>query len=97
MSFFNSRTERFDRYASEASLVVTDGDKSFLKVLSRDEFQRSDAIGVFHRIMEREHLEAIGNRIHGLRQWYTDDSETLGRLPKIPRGVSVTILKRRAA
>jgi len=97
MCFFNSRTEKFDRYTSAVSLVVADGDKSFLKILGQTEFQRTDVIGVINRIIERDDLEAVGNRIYGLRQWYKDDPDTLGRLPSVPRGISILILKRRTA
>lgn len=97
MSFFNSRTEQFDRYSSEAALVIADGDKSFLKNLGRFEFKRSDVIGVIHRIIERADLEAVGNRINALRQWYSDDSETLDRLSPVPQGISIMVLKRRTA
>ena len=95
MSFFNSRTERFDRNTSAISLVVADGDKSFIKVLGRSEFQRTDVIGVISRVLARDDLEAVGNRIQGLRQWYTDDEDTLDRFSSVPRGISVKILKRR--
>ena len=53
MSFFNSRTERFDRYSSNPSLVVADGDKTFLKILGNPHFQRSDVIGVINRVIDR--------------------------------------------
>lgn len=95
MSFFNSRTERFDRNTSAISLVVTDGDKSFIKVLGQTEFQRTDVIGVISRVLSRDDLEAVGNRIQGLRQWYTDDEESLDRFSSVPRGIGVKILKRR--
>jgi len=95
MSFFNSRNERFDRNTSAVSLVVADGDKSFIKVLGRSEFQRTDVIGVISRVLARDDLEAVGNRIQGLRQWYTDDEDTLDRFSSVPRGISVKILKRR--
>lgn len=95
MTFFNARTEQFDRRSSGSALVVADGDGGFLKMLGRPEFQRSDVIGVIHRTVERDHLEAVGNRMLGLRQWYAEDSEMLSRLTPTPRGISVLILKRR--
>jgi hypothetical protein len=94
-TFYNARTEKLDRRASAPALVVSDSDTSFLKVLSEEEFQRSDVIGVFHRTMERDHLEAIGNRMLGLRQWYAEDSEMLTQLQSVPRGISVLIISRR--
>jgi len=66
-------------------LVIADGDASFLRVLNRPEFQRSDVIGVFHRTCDRDNLELLGNRITDLRQWYVDDAETLGAMPRAPR------------
>jgi hypothetical protein len=95
MSFFNSRTERFDRNTSAISLVVVDGDKSFIRVLGRSEFQRTDVIGVISRVLARDDLEAVGNRIQGLRQWYTDDEDSLHRFSFVPRGIGVKIIKRR--
>ncbi|BBO80430.1 hypothetical protein DSCO28_09960 [Desulfosarcina ovata subsp. sediminis] len=95
MTYFNSRTERFDRYSSTPSLVVADGDKSFIKLLGRTEFQRSDVIGVIDRIMDRTDLEAVGNQMNAQSQWYTDDFETIEKLPSVPRGISVRVLKRR--
>ena len=97
MNYFNARTEQFDRQASAPALVVADGDASILKTLRLSAFQRSDVIGAVHRTMERGQLEAIGNRVHGLRQWYAEDYGMLGRLPAAPRGISVLILVRGAS
>lgn len=96
MSFYNPRTEHFDHYTSTPSLTIVDGDKTFLKILGRPEFQRSDIVAVIHRVMEREDLEALGNRIQSLRQWYRDDPEVLRGLPSIPQGISVTVVTRRS-
>lgn len=95
MSFFNSRTGSFDLNASEISLVVADGDKSFVRALGLPAFQRSDVIGVISRVLGRDDLEAVGNRIQGLRQWYTDDKEAIGKLPSVPKGISLKVFKRR--
>lgn len=95
MTFYNSRNECFDRYSSTPSIVVADGDKSFLKILSQTDFQRSDVIGVINRIMDRTDLESLGNKINELNQWYTDDLETLDKIPDVPRGIGVKLLKRR--
>jgi hypothetical protein len=95
ITFFNARTEFFDRYTSSPSLVIADGDKSFLKILGRPEFQRSDAIGVYNRILDRTELENIAIRIQDLRQWYAEDLGLFDRLPTIPLGINVMIFKRR--
>lgn len=95
VTFFNARTELHDRYATATALVVADGDAPFLRTLNRQEFQRSDVIGVVHRVVERDRLEALGNQMLGLRQWYAEDTEMLGSLPAAPRGIGVSILKRR--
>jgi hypothetical protein len=95
MIFFNPRTDQLDRRCSPPALVVADGDTCLLKVLIYTEFQRSDVLGVIHRTIERDSLEAIGSRMIGLRQWYVEDSETLGRMPPAPRGISISILKKR--
>ncbi|CAN5483400.1 hypothetical protein BH20ACI3_BH20ACI3_39660 [soil metagenome] len=102
MTFFNARTQQVDRglYAPALvvyapALVVADGDGSFLRVLGRSEFQRSDVIGVIQRTIERDNLEAVGNRMLGLHQWYAEDIERMDQLPTMPKGVSVAILRRR--
>lgn len=94
ITFFNARTEKLDRRAPAPSLVVADGDTCFLKVLGIREFQQSDVIGVMHRTIKHDELEAVGNRLIALRQWYVEDSEMLGCLP---RGISVLILKKRTS
>lgn len=95
VSFFNARTGVFDRYVEAPRLVVADGDASFLKIASQTEFHRSDIVGVIHRIMERERLDALGNKMSALRQWYEPDEDMLLGLPEVPRGMSISILKRR--
>lgn len=95
MSFFNSRTEQFDNHAFSPALVIADGDACFLKVLARAEFQQSDVIGVIHRTIDRDSLELVGNRMIGLRQWYVEDSETVGRMPTAPPGIDTLVLNRR--
>ncbi len=95
ITFFNARTEQVDRGASAPALVVADGNASFLKVIGDSKFQRSDIVGVFHRTIERNDLEALGNKIAGLRQWYIEDREMFARLPALPYSVKVLILKRR--
>ncbi len=92
--FYNARTEQLDRHTSAPALVIADGDASFLKVLGRPGFQRSDVIGVIHRTIERERLEAVGNRMLSLRQWYAEDSEFIVGLPSAPNGISTLILRK---
>jgi hypothetical protein len=96
MTFFNSRTDHLDRRSSLPALVVTDGVACFLKVLINSEFQRSDIIGVIHRTIERDPLEVIGSRLIGLSQWYAQDSETLEKMLPIPRGISISVLRKRS-
>ena len=95
VTFFNARTERYDRYVAAPSLIVADGDVSFLKVLARPELQATDVIGVIHRTIDRDALEAVGNRMFGLRQWYGDDPEFMQTFPRFPPGISVCVLHRR--
>lgn len=92
--FYNSRTDTFDRESGTPQVVVADGDTSFLKILASTEFEECDVIGVMHRTMEREKLEAVGNKLSSLRQWYRPDESLLGELPEIPRGVTLAILQR---
>lgn len=87
--FFNSRTEEFDRTTRQPQLVIADGDACFLRLLDKPEFEHSDVIGVIHRTMERERLEAVGTRLASLRQWYDPDEA-----PPTPRGISITTLRR---
>lgn len=94
-TFFNARTQSSDRGSYPPTLVVADGDLSFLKVLSQVRFQRSDVIGVIHRTIERDNLEAVGNRLNGLHQWYEDDADLMSELPKPPMGISISVLKKR--
>jgi hypothetical protein len=95
VTLFNARTDRFDRYPYAPSLVLADGDVSFLRILGRDAFQRSDVIGVMHRTLDRERLELVGNRMMELRQWYDEDRELLGRFAAVPRGIALTVLRQR--
>lgn len=95
VSFFNGRTETIDRTSGSPALVVADGDASFLRVASRPEFQQSDILGVISCASERDALEAVGNKMQALRQWYHPDAETFSRIGPVPRGVSLSILRRR--
>lgn len=92
--FYNARTETFDRESGKPQIVVADGDTSFLKILASTEFEECDVIGVMHRTMDREKLEAVGNKLSSLRQWYRPDGSLLGELGDIPRGVTISVLQR---
>ncbi len=91
--YYNSRTDAFDRQSVKPQFVVADGDKAFLKVVDAVNFQEGDVVGVVHRTMERDRLEAIGTRLESLRQWY--DHSVIDGLPQTPRGISVSVMKRR--
>lgn len=93
--FFNARTQEIDRVTYAPTLVVADGDASFLRLLDRSEFQRCDVIGIVQRTVERDSLESVGNRMLGLRQWYDEDDEQMEQLATIPQGISIAILRRR--
>jgi hypothetical protein len=95
ITYLNARTETIDRSSYPPGLVVADGDVSFLKVLSYPLFQRSDVIGVFHRAIERDNLEALGNRLNGLHQWYEEDTDLARQLRNIPMGISAAFIKKR--
>lgn len=94
-AFYNTRTGELDRNVAAPNLIVADGDVSFLDTVDRREFRNGDVVGVIHRIMERDRLEAVGNKMSALRQWYVPDEDMLCGLPAVPRGTSIAILKRR--
>ena len=91
-AFFNVRTEDPDHTVLQPKLVVADGDASFLK--SIDTFKKSDIIGVIDKSQERDKLEAIGQKLAALKNWYQYDSESQERLPDPVPGISVAILKK---
>lgn len=95
MTLFNGRTQVLDRRASPPALVIVDGDQSFLRVLARPEFQSSDIVGVCHRMIDRDRLEAIGNAMIQMRQWYVPDSRIIGVIPPPPRGIHASFLIRK--
>jgi hypothetical protein len=94
MSFFNTRTGRFDRHACSPAIVVCDGIESTLRVLEHRALQRADVIGVFNRTVERSSLELLGNKLAELRQWYDKDAFFANNPP---RGIGVATLRRRGA
>ena len=93
MLFYNSRTEQFDRQTGKPKVVIADGDISFLKVVDGEDFRDSDVVGVVHRTIEKEKLEAIGTKLQNMRQWY--DQTVVDGLPQTPRGIGIYMLKRR--
>jgi len=95
VSFFNTRTGQLDRNGITPELVIADGDVSFLGAIRRPHFQDSDIVGIVHRTMERERLEAVGTGFLQMNQWYAPDEDMLCSLPPVPRGISISILKRR--
>jgi hypothetical protein len=94
IAFFNPRTEKLDRSNAASNLVIADGDTSFLKVCDHAQFAASDIIGVIHRNVERDRLEAVGAKILP-NQWMSADTDKLCELPTLPRGISIAILKER--
>jgi hypothetical protein len=95
VTFFNARTGQIDRSTGCTRLVIADGDGAFLKVIEAAEFRHSNVIGVVHRVLERDRLEAIGIKIAELAQWYAPDDELLKELPPAPSGITISMLKRR--
>jgi hypothetical protein len=83
-----------DRTSSATKLVVADGHESFLKALSRVEFQRSDVVGVIHRTVERDALEEVGGKLHHLQQWYGEDSEMMRDIGGQPNAIRLLILRK---
>jgi len=94
VNFYNARTEEFDRQAGRPQVVIADGDASFLRVVDGKGFEHSDVVGVIHRTMERDRLEAVGTKVRSLRQWYDRDGAILNGLPERPRGIGIAVLRR---
>lgn len=92
VSFFNSRMRELDRPGNPPLIVAADGDQSFLTVLENDTFRHSDVIGVMHRVVERDRLEAISEKLATLRQWYVVDSSIAENLAHPPCGISLLSL-----
>ena len=93
LSFFNTRTGQMDRHAQSPSLAVIDGDSAFLRVIGDPRFRSADAIAVVNRGSERESLEAVGNKLLEMRQWYVPDDLAINAPPGTR--ISVALLKRR--
>ncbi len=95
LTFFNSRTRQLDRNTGLTNLVVADGDAAFLRAVESPQFEQSDVVGVIHRAVERDRLEAVGTKLADLAQWYETATETLGRISPPPTGITVSVLQRR--
>jgi hypothetical protein len=94
VNYFNTRTNKTDRNIGSPYLVVADGDISFLRVIDRNEFKDCDIIGVIHRTMDYDRLEAVGLKMQP-NIWVEPDYEVLKGIEQPPRGISITILKSR--
>jgi hypothetical protein len=94
-AFFNSRTGERDRQVSPPRLVVADGDAAFLKAVDAQDFKNSNVVGVIHRAVERDRLDAIGDKIAALGQWYEHDAALLEQLQSAPRRITMLGLRRR--
>lgn len=95
VSFFNTRTHQLDRNTGLTRLVIADGDAAFLRVLERTEFKSSDVLGVIHRTVDRERLEALGFKIAELQQWYSPELGMQGGMPPPPPGITILLLRRK--
>jgi len=95
VAFYNARKEQLDHASESPALVVADGGDCFLKITGTSRFQRSDIIGVIHRTTERDRLEAVGEKMAALRQWYTQDEDMLCGLPAMPHGISISVFRKR--
>jgi hypothetical protein len=87
---WNARLGRMDR-SGTPNVVVADGHACFQRIINRDEFQSSDIVCVFHRLIDRASLDDLSAKIGELRQWYEEmptSSESL------PIGVSMLTLMR---
>jgi len=92
VSYFNSRTGRHDRPGNLPLVVAADGDQSFLMTWDKESFRGSDLVGVMHRTIERERLEAIETKLAQLRQWYVADTAVHEAIGVPPYGISFVSL-----
>jgi hypothetical protein len=95
VTFFNTRSGQLDRNTGLTRLVVADGDLSFLRVLESPLFRNCDLIGVIHRVVNRDRLEALGVKITELGQWYTSELQVPNGTDRVPRGITMLGLKRK--
>jgi hypothetical protein len=95
LNYFNTRTCVPDRNLATPALVIADGAQSFLRVVSRKEFQSSDVVAVIDLSLDREALEPVSHKVQSLRQWYEEDPDVAVGLPAPPRGLRVLGLRGR--
>ena len=94
VTFFNARTRKLDRTTGIPQVVIADGDQAFLKVIETEAFRNVDVVGVIHRTMERNRLEAVGNRMADLsQQWYSPDTQASAG-NQSPKGITISVLRR---
>jgi hypothetical protein len=93
VTFYNTRIHERDRNTPPPRIVITDGDSAFMDVLDAQEFKGSDVIGVIDRTIDRDRLEAIGNRLGSFTQWYQGDEVLSSTFP--PPGVTMSGLVER--
>ena len=95
VSYFNPRTDRVDRGRGHTTVVIADGDGSFLDVISHSLFETCHVIGVMSRIIGRDQLESVGSKLEAMRQWFeVEDDPTQGG-EAAPLGIRVMTLKAR--
>lgn len=95
LTYFNSRTGQFDRQTGLTRVVIADGDTAFLRVLDVPDFRTCDILGVIQKTIDRGSLEAVGVKLADLAQWYAADDERTENLGAVPRGVTISSLRRR--
>jgi hypothetical protein len=76
-------------------VVIADGDTAFLRVLDVPDFRTCDILGVIQKTIDRGSLEAVGVKLADLAQWYAADDERTENLGAVPRGVTISSLRRR--
>ena len=95
VSFVNSRRLSSDPITPKAKVSIVDGDLALLRVLARPEFDECDIVCAYPRSMARERLEELGAKIEHLSQWYSVDHESLSVLPRNPRGIAMSMIRKR--
>lgn len=92
-ALFNTRTGKLHEAGELPEVVVADGADATLRVLSNPDFQDCDVIGVIDRTIDRGKLEQVGQKLHGLSQWYvrTDLERDQAVVPR-PPGIGVLTL-----
>ena len=93
ISFSNKGSEDIDRYEYEPSLTIADSDTTFLRVIDWTGMT-GDVIGIYNRMISRENLELIGNKLSEKKAYYLEDYDLLNNMPNLPRGMYITILRK---